>query len=56
VQVTVRGFVHRLCKDLCPDLIRGRRIQRGAHRSPVLCGVGSVALCTRVEECKRIED
>jgi hypothetical protein len=34
--VIVRDFVDRLCKALCPDLIRGRRIWRGARRSPVL--------------------
>jgi hypothetical protein len=53
--VIVRGFVHRLCKALCPDLILGRRIWRGVRRSPVPCGVGSVALCTGAEECKKIE-
>jgi hypothetical protein len=54
--VIVRDFVHRLSKSLCPDLIQGRRIWQGAHRSLVLCGVGSVALCIGSEECKKLED
>jgi hypothetical protein len=54
--VIVRDFVHRLCKDLCPDLIRGRMIWRGVCIYPVFCGVGSMDLCIGVEECNKIED
>jgi hypothetical protein len=36
-----KKLVCRLCKKaLCCDLTQGRRIWRGARRSPVLCGVG----------------
>jgi hypothetical protein len=45
----VQVIVRRLCidskKDLCLNLARGRRIWRGGRRSPILCIVGSEALC-----------
>jgi hypothetical protein len=40
-----KKLVCRLCKkSFHCDLTRGRRIWRGARRSPVLCGMGLVAL------------
>jgi hypothetical protein len=49
----------RICANkelaLCLDLILGRRIWQVVHRSPVLYGVGSVALCTVVDGCKRLK-
>jgi hypothetical protein len=46
-----KKLVYRLCKKaLCLNLARGRRIWRGARRSPVLCGVG-FGLCA----CKKID-
>jgi hypothetical protein len=32
-------------KALCCYITWGRKIWQGAHRSPILCGVGFVALC-----------
>jgi hypothetical protein len=58
-------YVDRLCKvrlcateelALCLDLILGRRIWHAAHRSLVLNRIGSMALCTGSDECKKIED
>jgi hypothetical protein len=41
VQVIVRSLCIDSKKDLCLNLAPGRRIWQGAHRSHVLCGVGS---------------
>jgi hypothetical protein len=50
----------RFCVDKelawCLDLTLGGLIWRLVHRSPALVKLGSVALFTGVEECKKIED
>jgi hypothetical protein len=47
--------VHRLCKALCLELIQGRRIWRGAHKPPVLYGVGSMALCMEMNNVRILQ-
>jgi hypothetical protein len=50
----------RLCAiqelALCLDLIRGRRIWRGVHRSPVLCGVALWLCAQEQRNVRKIED